>query len=259
MVTRPPSLEVTIGISSVTMRYRWVAWKATGWIAGFSLAGWWLLRLGRLEWLRIDWADPWDWLAHAETEVALAAVFRLVALAAVCWVLSSSAVYAAGRLLGARPASIDWLSIGPIRRTVDTLVAGSLVVTTMAPAGAAVDPLPAPPPATAEMAGAVDPAYVPVPAGRSDPAPPMEAESADDPEPPEDPPADEVAVQAGDDLWKLAEDRLAATLGRPPTDAEVAPYWVRVVENNRGRLRSGNPDLIFPGERVWMPPVAEEP
>lgn len=236
------------------------AWKAAGWIAGFSLAGWWLLRLGRLEWLRIDWSDPWSWLGRAETEAAVAAVVRILALAAVVWVLSTSALYAIGRLLGVRPTSIDWLSIGPVRKAVDALVAGSLVVATMAPAGAAVDPLPAPPPAPTEIAGSVDPAYVPVPAGRPDPAPPEETEPADAPEPPEKPPTDEmVVVRAGDNLWKLAEDRLAVTLGHSPTDAEVAPYWVRVVKSNRDRLRSGDPDLIFPGERIWMPPVAEEP
>jgi hypothetical protein len=240
------------------MNDRRSAWKAAGWIAGFSLAGWWLLRLGRVEWLQIDWSDPWSWLTRAETEVAVAMVVRILALAVVVWVLSTSALYAIGRLLGVRPTSIDWLSIGPVRKAVDALVAGSLVVTTMAPAGAAVDPLPAPPPATAEMAGSVDPAYVPVPAGRPEPAPPVETERADVHEPPEAPPADEVVVRAGDNLWKLAEGRLAASLGRPPTSAEVAPYWVRVVEGNRDRFRSGNPDLIFPGERVWMPPVAEE-
>lgn len=235
------------------------AWRAAGWIAGFCLAGWWLLRLGQLEWLLVDWSDPWSWLTRAETEVAVAAVVRILALAAVGWVLSTSALYAIGRLLGARPTSIDWLSIGPVRKAIDALVAGSLVITTMAPAAAAVDPHPAPPPATAELVGSVDPAYVPVPAGRPDPAPPVETEPADVPEPPEEAPADEVVVRAGDNLWKLAEDRLAVTLGRSPTDAEVAPYWVKVVEANRDRLRSGNPDLIFPGEQVSMPPVTEEP
>jgi hypothetical protein len=36
---------------------------------------------------------------------------------------------------------------------------------------------------------------------------------------------------------------------------EVAAYWVRVLVANRGRLRSGNPDLIYPREYVRLPAV----
>jgi hypothetical protein len=34
---------------------------------------------------------------------------------------------------------------------------------------------------------------------------------------------------------------------------EVHGYWTRVLDANRGALRSGNPDLIFPGESVVLP------
>jgi nucleoid-associated protein YgaU len=42
-------------------------------------------------------------------------------------------------------------------------------------------------------------------------------------------------------------------MGREPSDSEVAPYWVSVVEANRNSIRSGNPDLIYPGEVVLLP------
>ena len=45
--------------------------------------------------------------------------------------------------------------------------------------------------------------------------------------------------------------------GRSPADlspADVAAYWLRVVELNRHRLRSGNPNLVYPGEVVELPP-----
>lgn len=59
-----------------------------------------------------------------------------------------------------------------------------------------------------------------------------------------------VVVRRGDHLWKISARHLAA--GVP-----VAPYWRQVVEVNTPRLRSGDPDLIYPGELVELPPVTE--
>jgi nucleoid-associated protein YgaU len=38
---------------------------------------------------------------------------------------------------------------------------------------------------------------------------------------------------------------------------EISPYWRVVIETNREGLRSGDPDLIYPGETVVLPPVNE--
>jgi nucleoid-associated protein YgaU len=65
-------------------------------------------------------------------------------------------------------------------------------------------------------------------------------------------------VVRGDNLWAIASARLAEVRGRRAaelSDREVAAYWVTVVEANRG-LRSGDPDLIYPGEVVELPPVS---
>jgi nucleoid-associated protein YgaU len=53
-------------------------------------------------------------------------------------------------------------------------------------------------------------------------------------------------VAAGESLWTIAAARIA-----PGTD--VAPYWARVVEANRSTLRSGHPNLIYPGEAIALP------
>jgi hypothetical protein len=37
---------------------------------------------------------------------------------------------------------------------------------------------------------------------------------------------------------------------------EVTGYWQQVCAVNRGRLRSGDLNLIYPGEQVELPPVA---
>jgi nucleoid-associated protein YgaU len=65
-------------------------------------------------------------------------------------------------------------------------------------------------------------------------------------------------VVGGDNLWKIARDHLLRERSGgsgAPTNREVAAYWVKVVEANRDRLHSGDPDLIYPGERITLPPV----
>jgi nucleoid-associated protein YgaU len=63
-------------------------------------------------------------------------------------------------------------------------------------------------------------------------------------------------VVAGDTLWTIAQDHLAAGSGEPTTQ-EVAEYVAQVAKANRGRLQSGDPDLIYPGEEIILPPVAD--
>ncbi|MEX1038175.1 MAG: hypothetical protein WDZ96_04880 [Acidimicrobiia bacterium] len=62
-----------------------------------------------------------------------------------------------------------------------------------------------------------------------------------------------VVVERGDHLWKISKRGLGAILQREPHDQEVRPYWLDTIAINRNSLRSGNPDLIFPGEEVTLP------
>jgi hypothetical protein len=67
-------------------------------------------------------------------------------------------------------------------------------------------------------------------------------------------------VVEGDNLWTIARARLAEIRNRRATelsDREIAAYWIRVMKENRGRLRSGDPSLIYPGEMVELPPDSE--
>ncbi|HEY3831021.1 MAG TPA: hypothetical protein VGO03_01890 [Acidimicrobiia bacterium] len=57
-----------------------------------------------------------------------------------------------------------------------------------------------------------------------------------------------------DNLWSIAAARLEHA-GSAADDAAIARYWHRVITRNETRLRSGNPNLIFPGEVIWLPPV----
>jgi hypothetical protein len=67
-------------------------------------------------------------------------------------------------------------------------------------------------------------------------------------------------VVQGDNLWTIARNHLAEVRGRPAvelSDRQIAAYWVTLVDANLGGLRSGDPDLIYPGEVVELPPVPE--
>ena len=63
-----------------------------------------------------------------------------------------------------------------------------------------------------------------------------------------------VTVEPGDHLWKISAHHLG------DNHAEVvAPYWRQVVVVNTPRLRSGDPDLIYPGEEIELPPIERQP
>jgi nucleoid-associated protein YgaU len=84
----------------------------------------------------------------------------------------------------------------------------------------------------------IEPAAVPVPVSTAD------RETVE---------TEHVVVMPGDNMWLLAERRLRGVLGREAGDHEVAPYWLAVIGANRDRIRSGDPDLIFPGEVLVLP------
>jgi resuscitation-promoting factor RpfA len=84
--------------------------------------------------------------------------------------------------------------------------------------------------------------------------------------PPQD--ATTVTVAPGDHLWALTARALAAARGVAVDQldpAEVVGPWRATVERNRGHLRSGDPDVIHPGEVVVLatdpthPPQEERP
>lgn len=64
-------------------------------------------------------------------------------------------------------------------------------------------------------------------------------------------------VRPGDHLWRIAGEHLAIVLDRPPTPDEHRRYWVEVMEAARPVIRSGNVDLIYPGEEIPLPPTLE--
>jgi len=64
-------------------------------------------------------------------------------------------------------------------------------------------------------------------------------------------------VQEGDHFWRIATETLEAAYGRAPSNEETTHYWQEIVTLNDPQVRSGDPDLIHPGERfdVTLPPI----
>lgn len=69
-------------------------------------------------------------------------------------------------------------------------------------------------------------------------------------------PTRQHVVQRGENFWTIAQDTLSSELKRPPTEKEVTTYWRQLVQTNQQQLtNAANPDLIFAGQRLLLPPV----
>lgn len=74
------------------------------------------------------------------------------------------------------------------------------------------------------------------------------------------PPPSTWTAAPGESFWSIAEELLADAWRRPPSDAEVDPFWRVLVEVNRGRLTDPtDPDAILPGQVFEVPPVPPAP
>lgn len=122
----------------------------------------------------------------------------------------------------------------PILRRLPDDAAGTTTSTTAAPTTTTtVAPSPSPP-ATAPTP---TPVTTPTPTTAQTPSPTW-------------------TVERGQHLWSIAEAVVAERTSAPPTDAAVDPYWRALVAANRDRLPDpSNPDLVFPGTTLVLPPA----
>ena len=67
---------------------------------------------------------------------------------------------------------------------------------------------------------------------------------------------DKVTVVEGDHLWKISKRHLEGHMQRRPANSEISPYSRAVIDENMENLRSGDPDLIYPGEVIELPAAA---
>jgi hypothetical protein len=200
------------------------------------------------------------WLDGRDPVMAAFSLLRLVALGGL-WYLVAVTVLGAGlraagaaRLVGVA----DRFTVGPVRR----MLAGSISLGLAASgAVAAVAPVMRLPVAHAQTSttsttAAVPPATVTMhrlgPAEVPAVTPVAQVPPVSTPAPA--PAADRWTVKPGECFWSIAEDVLTHHLGRVPTDAEIVPYWRRLIEANRTELAyRDDPDLIFPAQVFVVP------
>lgn len=223
----------------------------------------WLLQLGNLPWLRIDWSNLSIWLRVTPAEHALAAMVWLAALGCAIWLAVSTLLYlaAGASRVPALIRSIGWMTLPAIRKVSEGALAALLVTSTIA-AGPVRAQAPSPVVVVVDEGDALlPPGFVglgremiegagPQAETRVPPLPTLPHEA----NPPGVAPV-LVTVQTGDNLWALSRRHLTDLLDRHPTNQEIAPYWRQVIAHNQPHLISGDPDLIYAGEVIEMPPT----
>ena len=241
---------------------RWLA--LLGWLGFVGVA------IGALH--RVGPSFPVDSIGDpgGPLEPALAAAVRLAGLGVGYWLAGSTVFYFIGLAAGLPGAirAIRWATIAPLRRLIDGVVTGALVASMGVPASAASSlapgyvPLPAGDrPADATLTGIDNPPDIPVeedPAVPTPSLPPNPVPSVIGPPftaHPLNGAEIQVVVRSGDHLWGLAERRLIEVQGRGVSDSEVALYWLTVIAANLPRIRSADPDLIYPGEVLVLPAI----
>lgn len=247
-----------------------------------------LHHLGSYEVAAVEWGDISGWLAQTPPEDALVAVVRLAALALAWWLTASTVIYvlASATRIPGLVRGVRWATVAPVRRMIDralatTIVVSSTFVTTgvalASPAirHAVVVELDQP---NGGSPGPRSPVYQPLPAGDGEqfgyePTPagtsstgPTSTTVPSAPSPSTIPlhPTDEVpagtspttyVVRPRDNLWTIAKNHLAESRG-PDEDlhiGDVQNLWLQIIEANNHHLRSGDPNLIVPGEVVQLP------
>ncbi len=232
--------------------------------------------------MTIPWGSVRSWLDIAPLEDVVASGFRSIALVVAYWIAASTAAYAAARIsrVPRLIRAAAWATLPPIRRAIDRAIAVTVTATALASpiAPAVAGEIPSPPepivyqildggvptpinppvvdPTVILPPGVGGAGYTPQPAGGL--AVEDEAAAA---EPGgvrhEAGAAGDTAVHevvTGDNLWTISAGHLRTLFPElEPATGEIAVYWRHVIETNAANLRSGNPNLIYPGEQIVLP------
>jgi nucleoid-associated protein YgaU len=225
---------------------------------------------------RLD--DLAGWVEDRGTLVAAMAVLRLLGLAAAAWLFTATVAHELARAAGATrlvllseralPPSVRralgavagaGVLAGGIGTAVGPAVAGSADEVAVATARLEVAPpgddaVPRPP-RPQEVDGAVATMSVGPAPGLAVPAaePPTVEEAMPAPAGAPVPSVEEWTVAPGDSFWSIAHEVVAERSAGAAAEGEVLRYWRTLVDANRHRLVGGDPDVIFPGQRLVLP------
>ncbi len=202
-----------------------------------------LHRLGEVNWLSVDWSHLREWLDNTPPTEALSATARLMGLGC-------------GGGFSLPPSSI-W----PRECREPLLLCGS-PLPSLSPSFARCSsnrlpppgslPLSAPGPQSGWVGEFVDRGYGPCLRDRDESEcslPPSHTRRAIS--------ENQYRIVAGDNLWQIAHRILSQFLPHPPTNQQIAGYWMDLIEANEVTLRSGDPNLIHPGETIILSEIRE--
>lgn len=243
--------------------------------------------LGDLPWLEIDWSDPAGWLTATPPTEALMAMARLLGMGCGWWIMISTLCYltagmarTAGGVRLAAPITPPF-----VRSLAARVLVGAVAVSTLGNAAPIMASTDRPPSPGLPDSHPVPMAMAPSPPATANPptAPPHPfsfplpwLDRAQTHLPWEEPSASRAGgkvvhpilfpdtrlgpdnshrVAAGDHLWSIARQTLARALDHPPTTRQITSYWVDLIEANRERIHSGDPNLLYPGEMIILPEV----
>jgi hypothetical protein len=211
------------------------------------------------------WSALTRWYEETPPEVVAVATLRLVALALAEWLLVAAMLQLLAAMPGLRPLGCvaDLISPRSLQRLGHGLAGLSLTagLAVVVP-GAGIPAVP-PLPVAATLATGDDDPNPP----SSPPALPASGEGTasmrlvDDGLPAPGPPpaparSGDVTVEVGDSFWSIAAEEMAQRTGAPPSERQIVPYWRQLIEHNRVVLVDpGNPDLLYPGQVVSLPPA----
>lgn len=208
--------------------------------------------------LGVDMHDPGAWLRAAPREEVYLVGAWCIATVICLYLVLTSLAYIAATLTEARRAlrTISWVTLPPVRRAVDTIAAVAVAVTTLGPFNLA---------SAAAYLERTDPLFAtPREQTAARVRPPGHGGIGFTPDEgtmqpvggPEAPPDDERIhlVVPGDNLWRIACRQIRDAVDDPSLD-QVTTYWLHLIERNIDGLRSGDADLIYPGETIHLPPM----
>jgi len=234
------------------------------WVAGLVIAASALQWAGSGSLAPPPVLDPGQWAAWLDGRDPVVAAFsllRMAALAGLWYVAVVSSVGALLRLVGAAALVriADRFTIGPVRRLLAGsvslgLAASGVVAVAMPAVRAPVAAQTAPSPSTTSTTR-LPPATVTMHRlGPTEGVPPRALPQSPEVAGATVTAAGQWTVKPGECFWSIAESVLADRWGRAPTDAEIVPFWRRLIQANRHELaQRDNPDLVFPGQSFIVP------
>lgn len=170
---------------------------------------------------------PPDVWGTAPTVASAGSLTRIVAIGIAGWLTITTAGYVAAKTLKLSriTTSLARAAIPSVRRFLDRALATTVIVGTVSASPAVAAPPPIPVPVVVTVGVEESPA--------SEHASRLEITAAKD-----------YRVSPGDSFWTIAAAR---------APADITSFWLEMIELNLQTIRSGDPNLIFPGEILRLP------